>query len=71
MNYNKYHVVWEDDGRTERKKFDRKEMAREWVTVEGLDDAVTPLGELRTLPSHWSESGGLDGFYAARLRRRV
>lgn len=47
------------------------EMAREWVTVEGLDDAVTPLGELRTLPSHWSESGGLDGFYAARLRRRV
>ncbi len=47
------------------------EMARESVTVEGLDEAVTALGELRTLPCHWPDSGGLDGFYAARLRRRV
>lgn len=30
---------------------------------------VTPLGDLRTLPSFWPEQGGLDGFYAARLRR--
>ena len=28
-------------------------------------------GDLRTLPSHWSESGGLDGFYAARLIRKT
>jgi 16S rRNA (cytosine967-C5)-methyltransferase len=28
-----------------------------------------PTGDLRTLPSHWPELGGLDGFYAARLRR--
>ncbi len=47
------------------------EMARESVTVEGLDETVTALGELRTLPCHWPDSGGLDGFYAARLRRRV
>jgi 16S rRNA (cytosine967-C5)-methyltransferase len=47
------------------------DMIRESVTVEGLEAAVTDLGELRTLPCHWPELGGLDGFYAARLRRRV
>jgi 16S rRNA (cytosine967-C5)-methyltransferase len=30
---------------------------------------ITPRGELRTLPCHWAEWGGIDGFYAARLRR--
>lgn len=30
---------------------------------------LTALGELRTLPCHWAEWGGIDGFYAARLRR--
>lgn len=28
-------------------------------------------GDLRTLPCHLSEQGGMDGFYAARLRRSV
>jgi 16S rRNA (cytosine967-C5)-methyltransferase len=31
--------------------------------------AITPEGDLRTLPCHFAESGGMDGFYAARLRR--
>jgi 16S rRNA (cytosine967-C5)-methyltransferase len=35
--------------------------------------ALTPFidsnGDLRTLPSQWPDKGGLDGFYAARLRR--
>lgn len=35
----------------------------------GLAEAVTAEGTLRTLPCHWSERGGLDGFFAARLRR--
>lgn len=35
----------------------------------GLEFAVTPEGDLRTLPSHWADSGGIDGFYVARLRR--
>jgi 16S rRNA (cytosine967-C5)-methyltransferase len=26
-------------------------------------------GDLRTLPCHLAEFGGMDGFYAARLRR--
>lgn len=29
----------------------------------------TKSGDLRTLPCHWQEIGGLDGFYAARLVR--
>ncbi len=30
---------------------------------------ISPQGDLRTLPCHLSEIGGMDGFYAARLRR--
>lgn len=33
-----------------------------------LAEAVTPAGDVRTLPSMWSERGGLDGFYIARLQ---
>ena len=36
--------------------------------LEGLSEAVTTTGDLRTLPCHWAEHGGMDGFYAARLR---
>ena len=31
-------------------------------------EAVTAAGDLRTLPCHWADDGGMDGFYAARLR---
>ena len=34
-----------------------------------LPEAVTPEGWLRTDPSLWPERGGMDGFFAARLRR--
>jgi 16S rRNA (cytosine967-C5)-methyltransferase len=37
--------------------------------VGGLPDLVTPDGDLRTLPCHLAEAGGMDGFYAARLVR--
>ena len=33
-----------------------------------LGEAITTAGDLRTLPCHWAEVGGMDGFYAARLR---
>jgi 16S rRNA (cytosine967-C5)-methyltransferase len=36
-----------------------------WLPGEFL----TARGDLRTLPSHWAELGGIDGFYAARLIR--
>jgi 16S rRNA (cytosine967-C5)-methyltransferase len=31
---------------------------------------VTPDGDLRTRPDLWAECGGLDGFFAARFRRK-
>ena len=30
-------------------------------------EATTPAGHLRTLPSHWAERGGMDGFFAAMI----
>jgi len=33
------------------------------------DEALTPEGWLRILPSMWAEKGGLDGFFVARLDR--
>lgn len=37
--------------------------------VGGLAAAINRAGDLRTLPSMLAEAGGLDGFFAARLRR--
>ena len=37
--------------------------------VGGLAELITPAGDLRTLPSQLPDRGGLDGFYACRLRR--
>ena len=39
--------------------------------VNGIADALTPDGDLRTLPCHWAQQGGMDGFYAALLRREA
>jgi 16S rRNA (cytosine967-C5)-methyltransferase len=38
--------------------------------VCGCDQFLTSAGDLRTLPNQMAECGGLDGFYAARLRHR-
>ncbi len=38
--------------------------------VAGLACLLSDEGELETLPCHLAELGGLDGFYACRLRRR-
>jgi 16S rRNA (cytosine967-C5)-methyltransferase len=37
--------------------------------IAGLDGLVDGSGHLRTLPNHWSDRGGIDGFFAARWRR--
>ena len=34
-----------------------------------LPEAITEEGHVQTLPSFWSERGGMDGFFIARLRR--
>ena len=47
-------------------------VAREAIHAEqigGLAELLTPAGDLRTLPCHLAGLGGMDGFYAARLRR--
>ena len=41
------------------------------VEVAGQGQFVTTDGDLQTLPCHFAGAGGLDGFYAARLRRRA
>ena len=49
------------------------EMARRPVEareIGGLDQAITKDGDVRTLPCHWGEQGGMDGFFAARLVRK-
>ena len=38
--------------------------------VYGFKELVTPDGDLRSLPSHLAQLGGIDGFYAARLIKR-
>lgn len=37
--------------------------------IGGRSEMITPAGDLRTLPSHLPDLGGLDGFYACRLQR--
>jgi 16S rRNA (cytosine967-C5)-methyltransferase len=39
--------------------------------VFGIGDLLTAEGELRTLPCHLADKGGMDGFFAARLVRRL
>ncbi len=37
--------------------------------VDGISGFINPRGELRCLPCHWAEYGGIDGFFVARLKR--
>lgn len=37
--------------------------------VGGLSEIITPRGDVRILPSHLRQIGGMDGFYIARLRK--
>lgn len=37
--------------------------------LEGHKDWITKAGDLRTLPCHLGDKGGMDGFFAARLTR--
>lgn len=37
--------------------------------VFGMTELISAEGDLRTLPCHFGDKGGMDGFYAARLRR--
>ena len=39
------------------------------LTWKGLEGVIDMNGALRTLPFHWSSRGGMDGFFAAALKR--
>jgi 16S rRNA (cytosine967-C5)-methyltransferase len=39
--------------------------------IFGLRELLTPEGDLRTLPCHLADRGGMDGFYAARLLKQA
>jgi 16S rRNA (cytosine967-C5)-methyltransferase len=39
--------------------------------IYGLAECISAEGDLRTLPSHLAARGGMDGFFAARFRRRL
>jgi 16S rRNA (cytosine967-C5)-methyltransferase len=49
----------------------RKDFSRIPVTAVDVFDAafVSAEGDLTALPCHWADKGGMDGFFAARLRR--
>jgi 16S rRNA (cytosine967-C5)-methyltransferase len=50
----------------------RADFVREAVTpgeLFGHEEWISAEGDLRTLPCHLSDEGGMDGFFAARLRR--
>jgi 16S rRNA (cytosine967-C5)-methyltransferase len=49
----------------------RADFARAPIAPDAVFAAawITPQGDLRTLPCHWSDRGGMDGFYATRLVR--
>lgn len=52
---------------------ERKDVSLEPVdatTVGGLKECITKRGEVRTLPCHLAELGGMDGFYAAVLKKK-
>ena len=40
------------------------------ATLGGLNECITPRGEVRTLPFHLAEVDGMDGFFAARLIKK-
>lgn len=48
-----------------RNSWRREPLTSKEISVEFL----TTDGDMRTLPAHWSDIGGLDGFFAARLVR--
>jgi len=49
------------------KQFARAKIAAE--DVFGMGELISAEGDLRTLPCHLGDRGGMDGFYAARFKR--
>lgn len=58
----------------ERLLSSRRDLERwpvERTDVAGLEHSVLPAGDVQTLPCHLADAGGVDGFFVARLKRRL
>jgi 16S rRNA (cytosine967-C5)-methyltransferase len=53
-----------------KNRSDVKRQPMDSALIGGLTDCITKHGDLRTLPCHMAESGGMDGFYAAVLIKK-
>jgi len=62
------HALLSSDDRVERLPLTPADLGG--GDLAGMAEMITPEGDLRSLPCHLAEQGGLDGFYACRLRRR-
>jgi 16S rRNA (cytosine967-C5)-methyltransferase len=51
----------------------RRAFSRAPIAPEEVVDAafISTQGDLKTLPCYWADKGGMDGFYAARLKRSI
>lgn len=56
-----------EDFLRQRNDFEREKLGP--ADLFGRSEWISAKGDLRTLPCHLAERGGMDGFYAARLRR--
>lgn len=62
----------EGEYQIERLLENHPEISREAVHVHelgGLSEIITPRGDVRILPSHLTQMGGMDGFFVSRLRK--
>ena len=73
-------VAWQqiepEEGKAQIAKFltDHTNFFRQPITKEeiyGIRELLNSDGDLRTLPCHFSDQGGTDGFFAARLVKRL
>lgn len=48
----------------------RKDVSLQPVALPEMEDYLTARGEVRTLPCYLSDIGGMDGFYAAVLKKK-
>lgn len=52
-----------------QQEFNMRRLPISAVEIGGIEDAITPEGDVRLLPYHLAAQGGIDGFYISRLQK--